>query len=263
MSTPRPSSPLQTALSGVPQPFRGKLTQAYEKLKHDHREGRYDSAGLSAGKFSEVALRLLQQQITGSFVPFGTKIANFADECRKLESTPASSAVESLRLVLPRALLFMYTVRNKRGIGHVGGDVEANRIDSATLARLADWIVCELIRIYHGLSLEEAQDLVDTLSQKELPDVWEVGGKKRVLRKDLPASQQALLLLYSEPSQFVLAEDLCSWVEYSQPSMFKRNVLTPLHRRRLIEHDAESDLVYLSPLGISEVETHVLPKVAT
>jgi hypothetical protein len=48
-------------------------------------------------------------------------------------------------------------MRNKRGIGHVAGDVDANAIDIATMARTADWIVCELIRINHGLSLEEAQ----------------------------------------------------------------------------------------------------------
>ena len=47
----------------------------------------------------------------------------------------------------------------------------------------ADWIVCELIRVYHGLSLEEAQDLVDAISVKNIPAIWEVAGKKRVLKK--------------------------------------------------------------------------------
>lgn len=160
--------------------------------------------------------------------------------------------------MIPRGLLFLYTMRNKRGIGHVGGDVEANRIDSATVTRLADWVLCELVRIFHGLSLEGAQDLVDSLAQRELPDIWEVAGKKRVLRKNLSASQQALLLLYSDPSSFVLAEDLCAWVEYSQPSMFKRNVLRPLHKNRMVELDEESDVVHLSPLGVREVEQVIL-----
>lgn len=206
----------------------------------------------------EVALRLLQHAVTGSSIPFGTKTPNFADECRKLLTSPASSAVESLRTVIPRALVFMYTMRSKRGIGHVGGDVEANRIDSATLARIADWTVCELIRVYHGLSLEEAQDLVDSLAARALPDIWEVGGKKRVLREGLSASQQVLLLLYSDPSSFVLSEDLCAWVEYSQPSMFKRNILRPMHKKRLIEFDEDSDVVYLSPRGARDVEQSIL-----
>jgi len=257
MSTRKPESPLHKALAGVSAPFRSKLINAYEKLKRDHVEGRYEAAGLAAGKLCEVVIRLLQQVVLGQFTAFGVKIVNFTDECRRIEGAPAASAVESLRVVVPRALNFLYTMRNKRGIGHVGGDVEANAIDSATLARLADWIVCELIRVYHGLSLEEAQDLVDNLALRQLPDIWEVGGKRRVLL-GLSASDQVLLLLYSDPSSFVLAEDLCSWVEYSQPSMFRRNVLRPLHKKRLLEFDEESGVVYLSPVGTREVEERVL-----
>jgi hypothetical protein len=156
----------------------------------------------------------------------------------------------------------MYSIRNKRGIGHVGGDVEANRIDSATLSRTADWVICELIRIYHGFSLEEAQDIVDSLAVRQLPDVWDVGGEKRVLIKGLTSSQEVLLLLYSSVESFVLAEDLCEWVEYSQKSMFRRNILKPLHKKRLIEYDEETEIVYISPLGVKEVEVSILKTVA-
>ena len=262
MSTRKPESPLEAALAGVPAQFRKRLIAAYESLKRDHAEGRYEAAGLATGKFCEIALRLLQHVLTGSSTPFGIKIPNFADECRKLVTSPAGSAVESLRTLVPRALVFMYTMRSKRGIGHVGGDVEANQIDSATLTRLADWTVCEFVRVYHGLSLEEAQDLVDTLATRSMPDIWEVGGKKRVLRDGLSASQQVLVLLYSDSTSYVLAEDLCDWVEYSQPSMFKRNVLRPLHNKRLIEFDDESSVVYLSPTGVREVEQSILKTTA-
>lgn len=179
-----------------------------------------------------------------------------------MEALPATNGIEYLRVVMPRCLNFLYTMRNKRGIGHVGGDVEANSIDSATLAQGSDWVVCELIRIFHGLSLEEAQDLVDNLAVRQLPDIWDVGGKKRVLLKGLSASQQTLLLLYSDPSSLVLAEDLCAWVEYSRPSMFKRNILRPLHKERLIEFDEESEVVYLSPLGSKNVEDTILRRAA-
>ena len=244
MSTPKSESPLEQALASIPAQFRKRLLTAYENLKRDHAEGRYETAGL-------------QHVIFGSSTPFGSKLPNFADECRKLVTSPSNSAVESLRTVVPRALVFMYTMRSKRGIGHVGGDVDANHIDSATLARLADWTICELIRVYHGLSLEEAQDLVDALATRTLPDIWEVAGKKRVLRNGLTASQQVLLLLYQDPSSFVMAEDLCEWVEYSRPSMFKRNILKPLHKKRFIEFDDESEVVYLSPTGVREVEQSI------
>jgi hypothetical protein len=263
MSTPKPKSPLEAALADVPDKFRKRLIAYYESLKREHAAARYEAAGVAAGKFCEIVLRLLQQAVSGSSTEFGTKISNFVDECRKLENLKRSAAIESLRIVIPRALVFMYTIRNKRGIGHVGGDIEANRIDSATLTRLADWVVCELIRIYHGLSLEEAQDLIDTLATRSLPEIWEVAGKRRVLREGLSASQQALLLLYADPSSYVLAEDLCSWVEYSRPSEFRRKVLRPLHKKRLIEFDEESAIVYISPKGVREVEQSILKATAS
>lgn len=254
MSTSKPSSPLDVALAGVPATFRAKLISNYVGLKDAASEGRPDQAGVRAGKFAEVALRLLQHVVTGSFTPFGTPIQNFADECRKLITANVPAVVESLRVIVPRALVFIYTVRNKRGIGHVGGDVDANTIDVAVITRVADWVMCEFIRVYHSLSLEEAQDIVDALASRRVPDVWEVGGKKRVLRKGLTARQQTLLLLYTDPSSVVLAEDLCAWVEYAQLSLFRRDVLRPLHKTRRIEYDSELDTVQLSPLGIQEVE---------
>jgi len=159
---------------------------------------------------------------------------------------------------MPRALVFIYTLRNKRGIGHVGGDVDANHIDAMTIARVCDCVVCELIRVYHKLSLEDAQYLVDGLAQRNVPDIWHVAGKKRVLRNDLDFKQQVLLLCYQEPLNAVLQEDLFSWVEHSNFTVFKRSVLQPLHKRRLIEYDTSADTITISPLGIREVEERIL-----
>lgn len=258
MSTRSLNPILATALAKVPTVFRAKLVQSYLDLKKNVTETRYDAAGLAAGKLCEVVLRFLQQKVHGSFTPFGTKINNYADECRRLTTASATSGNESERVVLPRALLFLYTMRNKRGIGHIGGDVDANGIDIATMAKTADWVVCELIRINHGLSLEEAQDMVDGISVRQLPTIWEVAGKKRVLKDGLKAKDQALLLLYSSPDSAVLLEDLCDWVEYSNPRMFKSTIIKNLHKQRLLEFDTDSESLILSPKGVKYVEENLI-----
>jgi hypothetical protein len=258
MSTKSLNPILATALANVPTVFRAKLIQSYLDLKKNATETRYDAAGLAAGKLCEVVLRFLQQKVHGSFTPFGTKINNYADECRRLTTGSATSGNESERVVLPRALLFLYTMRNKRGIGHIGGDVDANGIDIATMAKAADWIVCELIRINHGLSLEEAQDIVDGLCVRQLPAIWEVAGKRRVLKDGLKAKDQALLLLYSSPDSAVLLEDLCDWVEYSNPRMFKSTIIKDLHKQRLLEFDTDSESLILSPKGVKYVEDNLI-----
>jgi len=258
MSTKNPSPALEKALANVSSLFRAKIIQAYLELKRNCSEHRYEAAGLSTGKYCEVIIRLLQQIVLGTYTAFGKHISNFTDECQKLIQAPAIAGNESERIVIPRALAYLYTMRNKRGIGHVGGDIDANAIDSATMARAADWVMCELIRINHGLSLEEAQDIVDGISIRQLPTVWEVAGKKRVLKDGLKTKDQALLLLYSCVESAVLVEDLCSWVEYSNPHVFKNKVVAELHKARLIEHDKETDSVFLSPKGADYVEKTLL-----
>src|SRR5579863_4553049 len=181
MSTRPPESALRQALAAVPDPFRSRLLEKYIGLRDAFAGGTFDAVGLRSGVFAETLLRWLQQALTGTHIAFGTHIVNFGAECEKLQNLPKTAGHESLRLILPRAISFLYTIRNKRGIGHAGGDVEANRIDAATCVRVSDWCLCELIRHYHGVSLEEAQALIDAISTREVPSVWSVNGRIRVL----------------------------------------------------------------------------------
>lgn len=250
---------LDSALSGIDKPIRKRLVESYIGLKRNLAESRLDAAGLSAGKLCEASIRHLQKRALGASTPFGKKVPNFADECRKIITAKAGSSItESEKTILPRALVFLYTMRNKRGIGHVGGDVDPNAIDGALIGRVADWIVCELIRVHHNLSLEEAQDLVDGLAVRQLPDVWDVAGKKRVLRDGLSAKDQALLLLYSCRNKTVLTEDLVGWIEYSNPAVLRSRILGKLHKDRYVEWDRESEYVVLSPKGVKYVEDKLL-----
>lgn len=152
-----------------------------------------------------------------------------------VEETDKAVGNDSLRVIIPRALAFLYTIRNKRNIGHSGGDVEANQIDSLTIGKISDWVICELIRIFHDKSLEEAQRIVDFISSREIPVIWEVNGKKRVLKENSSAKEKVMLLTYSQEEQGVFFEDLISWVEYQNRTDFKSKVLIPLHREGMIE----------------------------
>ena len=262
-SNTQASSALDAALQGIPKKFRSRILTAYLELKSRYAratyDGEWDTGGLSAGKFCEAVIRFLQKQLTGDNTRFGIHIQNFPDECRKLIQVDKTKGSESLRIIIPRALAFLYTLRGKRGIGHVGGDVEANAIDAVTIIRNCDWIVCELIRSFHSLSLEHAQEIVDSVASRQAPQVWSVGGKKRVLDRKLNYKQQTLLLLYSEPHSGVLAEDLFDWTGHSNQSVYRRDVLRPLHGDRLIEYDEIEGIVHVSPTGEAVVEREILP----
>lgn len=253
-----PSDPaLDLALGNIPQKFRKRIVDHYLELKRRGRIGDATGSATAITGFCESVLRFLQEALTGTHVAFGTHIANFANACSALEQTPANPVLESQRLIIPKAILFIQTLRNKRGMGHIGGDVDANAIDLSAAVGVADWIVCELLRAYHQLSLEEAQALLDRLATRQVPDVWRIGETKRVLRPGLNKRDQAMLLLYGETSP-VAIEVLHEWVETSRLSNFKASVLNPLHRSRLIEWDSDTDMVVLSPLGERHVEKKLL-----
>lgn len=140
MSTPKPRSPLEAALANVPAEFRNRIVKAYLELKARHAENKHDAAGVSAGKFCESVVRLLQHELKKPVTPFGQPFTNVAGACDSFAQLPKAVGNDSLRIVIPRAVALLYTLRNKRGIGHVGGDVDANAIDGITIARVADWV---------------------------------------------------------------------------------------------------------------------------
>lgn len=246
---------LEAALDALPQDLQRRLLASYIEMKAAWSSRQYDLCGLRAGKFCEVMVRVLQDRLTGDYTPLGERLQNFADLCRDLEKLPRSAGSESLRVLIPRSLNFVYTLRNKRDVGHVGGDVDANEIDAATALRCVDWCLSELVSVIHELSLEEAQELLDSIAEREIVTVWAVAGRKRVLRAGMSRAQETLVLLYSEQGTAVPAEDLASWVEAPRLSDYRRDVLRPLHAQRLIEFDPETDTAVLSPNGTVRAET--------
>lgn len=262
MNTKHPSVSIEKALSPVPDPLRKRLLKNYSTLKNTALEGHHDAIGHQAGKLAEVLLRILQHALTGTHTPLSKGLGNFKSECEKLENTPRSAGPEGLRVLMSRALIFLYTMRNKRDFGHAGGEVDANEIDALTAMRVADWCMCELIRTCQTIPLEDAQLLIDAIAERTLPVVWNVLGRKRVLDTTLSYRDQTLLLLYSEIETGIPTEDLFEWTGHSHRTNYRRDILARLHNARLIEWDRESEMAVISPTGVEEVEKIIIPKVA-
>jgi hypothetical protein len=182
--------------------------RSYTDLKTDSLEGQFDAIGVRAGRLAEVILRVLQHVLTGTHTPLTASLSNFKGESEKLERLPPAAGPDGLRILMPRALAFLYTLRNKRDFGHTGGEVDANEIDASTATRLADWCMCELVRVCHNMPIDDAQTLCDAIAERRLPKIWNVLGRKRVLDTSLSYREQVLLFLYSELESGVPTEDL-------------------------------------------------------
>ncbi len=110
------------------------------------------------------------------------------------------------------------------------------------------------------LSLEEAQSLVDSIAVRQLPEVWSVLGKKRILDRSLDYQSQVLLLLYASAESGVLIEDIREWVDYDRASQFIDRVVAPLHKQGFIEYDEDSRSVLISPSGAARAESVILAR---
>jgi hypothetical protein len=152
----------------------------------------------------------------------------------------------SARILIPRMMLGLYDIRNNRGVGHAGADVNPSHMDATAVLYNAKWLMAELVRLLHTLSTEEATAIVDGLIEREVAWVWTHGDKKRVLSTGMTWKQQTLLLTLTEAGD-VAEADLFRWLEHPGLPSFRKDVLKQLHAARLIEYDAGNRTVRLLP----------------
>jgi hypothetical protein len=243
-------------LAAIPKALSDALIKTYQEIASNYLERRWEPSELNGGKFCEAVYSIVQGAVTGSFPLTASKPSDMVTACRAIEKLPADPqrlGDRSLRLLIPRALPVLYEIRNNRGVGHVGGDVDANHMDAEAVRGMASWIMAELVRIFHGVTTEEAQEAVDALVERKCPMIWEIGPVKRVLDVSLITRDQVLVLLHYSTG-WVSAIDLYKWTEYSNASAFRGKVLTVLHDDRLVEFDRNKDVVRISPRGIEAVE---------
>jgi hypothetical protein len=96
-----------------------------------------------------------------------------------------------------------------------------------------NWVMAELVRVYHKLTTRAAQEVVDTLTETRIPLIWEGENVRRVLHPELSIKDQVLLLL-STSTGSVATSALIEWIgATNKPYFFK--LLREMHGKRLIE----------------------------
>lgn len=248
-----------TVFPDIPKTICEKLENSYTKIQRNFAEDRYETAELNAGKFSEAVIRLLQWHVnpTNEYIPFGTPIRDFGRETRKFEHETAFPY--SVRCNIPKVINALFDLRSNRGVAHTGGDVDPNLMDSTFVVYATAWVMADLVRIFHKVDTNTAQKIVASLVAKRIPLVWEVDGKKRVLDSSLSYKDKTLAVLYCIHPDKVTEKKLVEWVEHSNPSVYRRDILRKCHRAKLklLEYDESTKTVVISPPGIIYVEENI------
>lgn len=255
---PNKTDGAEKALAGIPASLRAELLGSLNEVIRNFREGRWEAAVLNAGKLCEVVHTILRGHADGHYPDHPSKPPNMVEACRKLEHADPTRMDRVLRIQIPRALIPLYEMRNNRGVGHVGGDVDPNHMDAVYALVASKWIVADLVRAYHGTDTTTATSIVEALIDREVPLIWQINGVKRVLDPRMGAEDRVLLLLYGSVAP-VPEDQLRHWVNYANTSRFRSAVLRKLHREVMIHYDDEKRTAVLSPIGKGHVEENLLP----
>jgi hypothetical protein len=230
------------------------LIDAYIGIKENFIINKWEPSELNGGKFVEATIRLLQNECFGTYTPIGTSIRNTFNELKRCEQSP-TTIHDSFRLHIPRCLGSIYNIRNRRGVGHLGGDINANKIDALLIITTVEWVLAELYRTCYTSSLEEAQILVNNLVSRKLELIFELNGRKRVLSSKISLKDKVLVLLYSYDSKNLSVDNLILDLKYKNKTYLKTQLLTKLEKDYFIEVDSDQ-IIHLLPPGIRYIEAN-------
>lgn len=224
------SESLSIALAGwLPAELANDLVENFFELRHDAATSTLGRS--SAGKFVETLVQVMQYLEAGKY-----DAKPDVDGFLRDAENKAMSLDDGLRVCAARVARSMYTLRNKRNISHKG-DVDPNTYDLAFLIGGAQWVLAELVRHCHGISMEEAGKLV-AMVQSPPTTLVEEHGARRLVLASLTAKDEILVILHSMYPELVELSTILQSTDRRKPGPV-RNAVRELWKEKLIQGDAK------------------------
>lgn len=186
-----------------------RLLNEYIGIKTSYYAQNYELTLAKAGKFVEIIFQIL------SDIAFGTipEKPNFNKIYKNLENLPDKDLHISLRVLIPRVALTVYTIRSKRGAVHINEEVSPNYIDCTFAVASCDWILSEFLRLYLNKDQNEILRIINSISKIHIPLVEEISGELIILNPKMTAKEQILIILLQKHPNRVQRKDIKRWVK--------------------------------------------------
>lgn len=236
----------------VPAVLVDELVAAYEEAKRNFFLGGLRLSAVEGGRFCEAAYRIVQHVGLGAFDPLGVQI-DTGKVANKLSNLPVGSKPESVRLHIPRALRVVYDIRNNRDAAHLADGIDPNMQDAMLVVSVLDWVLAEFVRLFHNVSPNKAQAIVEAIVTREVPAVQDFDGFPKVLRTDLKAGDFAAVLLYQRGASGATFDQLNDWVKPTMRTNLARTLYRLVHESAMV-HEA-AGLFKITYKGQKHVES--------
>lgn len=234
-----------------------ELLDAHEEAKRNYYLGGNRLAAVEGGRFCEAAFRILESATTSPslFTPIGQQL-DTQRLIRQLENLPSASYSDSLRLHIPRALRMVYDIRNKRDAAHLADGIDPNIQDATIVVSSIDWVLAELIRLYHNVPPNQAQKIVETIVTRKAPVIQDFEGFPKVLKIDIQAGQFCLLLLYHRGTDGATFDELREWVRPQMVANLKATLSRLVDDKAFAHYNGER--YFITQTGQQDVESRRL-----
>jgi hypothetical protein len=244
--------------AGLPLNLLDALLEAFSEAKRRFHLGDLRPQEVEGGRFSEAAFRILQHACGKSVTPLGKQLPSVDTLVRQLENE--TSQPDAIRFHVPRTLRLIYDVRNKRDVAHLGDGIDPNLQDATLVVANMDWVVAELVRLYHNVTANEAQTIIENLVTKEVPAVEVIEGQPVVLA-DLRPRDQVLLMLYRAGAAGASLDELASWLRAARKDHLRER-LDKLDTAKLVLLHPTTGRYFITANGRREVERRELAQPA-
>ncbi len=213
----------------------------YSKSIKKFQSNDWEGCIFNAGKFIEAVLKtlfLFCDQILPKQRDF--KVGRIVE---KLKNLDANKYDDVIRLLIPRACIFVYDIASNRGARHDPVEINSNKMDAIVVIQNLSWILAEMIRFSQKGKVppEEAITLVEALMEKKYPDFEEIDDRIYVNKEKLSAQQIGLLLLNYKYPKRISRQELINMIKCHSFSKNTASVaVTRLHK--LVDDDGDGNL---------------------
>ena len=230
------------------------IIDSYKEVERNYFIKSWKTSELDAGHFVESVRRLIELKLFGKYTPISKGLPPFND--KSMLSYINAEGDDSYRIHIPRALLTVYGIRNKRGVGHLS-NVSPNHLDATFILSSVKWVLAEIVRINSSYKPEETSKIVDQIVDRSVEGIWESADITRILVEGINLKEKIIFLLYA--TEEIFDQKILDIIEYKNQAYFKRT-LKHLHSSRFIEYKSNGECL-ISPKGIAYAEEIILTKV--
>lgn len=237
-------------LQQIPEFLQNKLVDEYIEVKKRYIFRDWGPGELKAGRFAEVILRIFQYLINEPITSFNDDIPS-SEKTRIINKVESSPSIDlHVRQKVSKLTRLLLDFRNNRDAAHLCG-FNANHMDTFFTIASVNWIISELIRVFGGYSMDQAEKIVSEINIKSFPAIFYIEDEQFISIPNLKSEYEVLLFLNHNITGLEYGF-LFEKTKDSNNSRFKDKLKTMM-KNKLIAF--KNQKYYILPEGIKLIES--------